>query len=90
MPICRLNRPLVYLGTGVVARLKLAGEQQVNLKVVPTSTATEESVDAAHELFYRGLRMTPERPKGEWGGQTGIPKMPVKAWLQIRVIPATF
>ena len=90
MPICRLNRPLVYLGTGVVARLKLAGEQQVNLKVVPTRTAAEESVDAAHEQFHRRMRRTPERPKGEWGDKTGIAKMPVKAWRQIRVIPATF
>jgi hypothetical protein len=57
----RVNRPLVYLGTGVFARLRLAGEQQVNVKVVPTGTVTGESVDAAHELFYRAMRKTPDR-----------------------------
>ena len=61
----RVNRSLVYLGTSIVARLRLAGEQQVNLKVVPTRTVTEESVDAAHELFYRVMRKTLERTKGE-------------------------
>ncbi len=52
----RLNRSLVYLGACVIAGLRLAREKQVNVRVVPTRTAVEESVDLAHEIFNTVFR----------------------------------
>ena len=49
----RMNRTLVYLGACIIAGLRLAREKQVNVRVIPTSTAIEESVDLAHEIFNR-------------------------------------
>ena len=40
----RLNRSLVYLGACIIAGLRLAREKQVNVRVVPTGKAIEESV----------------------------------------------
>jgi hypothetical protein len=51
----RLNRSLVYLGACLIAGIRLARERQVNLRVVPTSNAIDESVDLAHEIFQSGV-----------------------------------
>jgi hypothetical protein len=60
-PIPRMNRTLVYLGACIIAGLRLAREKQVNVRVIPTSTAIEESVDLAHEIFNRVFRRVPDR-----------------------------
>ena len=57
----RLNRSLVYLGACIIAGLRLARERQVNIRVVPTRTAIEESVDLAHEIFNIVFRKVPDR-----------------------------
>jgi hypothetical protein len=57
----RLNRSLVYLGACIIAGLRLAREKQVNVRVIPTRTAIEESVDLAHEIFNIVFRKVPDR-----------------------------
>jgi hypothetical protein len=47
----RPNRSLIYFGACIIAGLRLARELQVNVRVIPTSRAIEESVDLAHEVF---------------------------------------
>jgi hypothetical protein len=41
----RINRAMVYLGACLIAGIRLARERQVNVRVVPTGKAIEESVD---------------------------------------------
>ena len=36
-------------------------KKQVNVRVIPTSQAINESVDLAHEIFNRVFRKVPER-----------------------------
>jgi hypothetical protein len=60
----RLNRSLVYLGACIIAGLRLARERQVNVRVVPTGKAIEESVDLAYEIYNRVFRKVPERVNG--------------------------
>lgn len=36
-------------------------EQAVNVQVVPTSVAIEESVDLAHDIYNRVFRKVPDR-----------------------------
>jgi hypothetical protein len=57
----RINRTLVYLGACIIAGLRLARERQVNVRVVPTRTAIEESVDLAHEVFNQVFRNVPDK-----------------------------
>jgi hypothetical protein len=57
----RMSRTLVYLGACIIAGLRLAREKQINVRVIPTSTAIEESVDLAHEIFNRVFRKVPDR-----------------------------
>jgi hypothetical protein len=57
----RLNRSLVYLGACLIAGIRFARERQVNLRVVPTSNAIDESIDLAHEIFNRVFRKVPGR-----------------------------
>jgi len=57
----RLNRSLVYLGACLIAGIRLAREKQVNVRVIPTSNAIDESVDLAHEIFNRVFRKVPWR-----------------------------
>jgi hypothetical protein len=57
----RLNRSLVYLGACIIAGLRLAREKQINVRVVPTRVAIEESVDMAHEIFNQVFRKVPDR-----------------------------
>jgi hypothetical protein len=62
MPVClKMNRSLVYLGACVIAGLRLARERQVNVRVIPTSHAIDESVDLEHEIFNRVYRKVPAR-----------------------------
>ena len=61
----RINRGMVYLGACLIAGIRLARERQVNVRVVPTRQAIEESVDLAHEIFNRVFRKVPDRVKGE-------------------------
>jgi hypothetical protein len=55
----RINRGMVYLGACLIAGIRLARESQVHVRVVPTSKAIEESVDLAHEIYYRVFRKLP-------------------------------
>jgi DNA-binding protein len=57
----RINRGMVYLGACLIAGIRLAREHQVNVRVVPTGKAIEESVDLAQEIFNRVFRKVPER-----------------------------
>ena len=57
----RLNRGMVYLGACLIAGIRLARERQVNVRVIPTSHAIDESVDLAREIFNRVFRKVPER-----------------------------
>ena len=61
----RINRGMVYLGACLIAGIRLARERQVNVRVVPTGKAIEESVDLAHEIFNRVFRKVPERLAGQ-------------------------
>ena len=40
----RVNRTLVYLGACLIAGIRLARERQVNVRVVPTAHAIDESM----------------------------------------------
>jgi hypothetical protein len=57
----RVNRGMIYLGACLIAGIRLARNKQVNVQVVPTSVAIEESVDLAHEIYNRVFRKVPER-----------------------------
>ena len=57
----RLNRGMIYLGACLIAGIRLARERQVNLRVVPTRTAIEESIDLAHEIYNQVFRKVPEK-----------------------------
>jgi hypothetical protein len=57
----RINRGMVYLGACLIAGIRLARERQVNVRVVPTGKAIEESVELACEIFNRVFRRVPEQ-----------------------------
>jgi hypothetical protein len=57
----RINRGMIYLGACLIAGIRLARERQINIRVIPTSHAIDESVDLAHEIFNRVFRKTPEK-----------------------------
>jgi hypothetical protein len=59
----RINRGMVYLGACLIAGIRLAREKQVNVRVVPTRQAIEESVDLAHEVYNQVFRKVPEKVK---------------------------
>ena len=52
----RPNRTLIYMGACMIAGIRLAREKQVNVRVIPTSHAIDESVELAHEIFNRVFR----------------------------------
>jgi hypothetical protein len=52
---------MIYLGACLIAGIRLAREKQVNVRVVPTSNAIDESVDLEHEIYNRMFRKVPER-----------------------------
>jgi DNA-binding protein len=45
----------------MIAGIRLAREKQVNVRVIPTGRAIEESVEVAHEVFNRVFRRVPEK-----------------------------
>jgi hypothetical protein len=55
------NRALIYLGACMIAGIRLAREKQVNVRVIPTIHAIDESVEVAHEVFNRVFRRVPEK-----------------------------
>ncbi len=57
----KLNKSLVYLGACLIAGIRLAREKQVNVRVIPTSNAVDESVDLSREIFNRVFRKVPGR-----------------------------
>jgi hypothetical protein len=59
--IPRINRGMIYLGACLIAGIRLARNKQVNVQVVPTGVAIEESVDLAHEIYNRVFRKVPEK-----------------------------
>ncbi|HUN84422.1 MAG TPA: hypothetical protein VMU48_08585 [Terracidiphilus sp.] len=59
----RINRGMIYLGACLIAGMRLARERQVNVRVVPTRQAIEESVDLAHEVYNLVFRKVPEKVK---------------------------
>lgn len=44
---------MVYLGACLIAGTRLARASQVNVKVILTARAMDESVELAHEIFNR-------------------------------------
>ena len=62
--IPRPNRSLIYLGACMIAGIRLARERQVNVRVVTTARAIEESVDLAHEIFNSVFRKVPANMNG--------------------------
>jgi hypothetical protein len=59
----RINRGMIYLGACLIVGIRFARERQVNVRVVPTRQAIEESVDLAREIFDRVFRKVPEQIK---------------------------
>lgn len=59
----RINRGMIYLGACLIAGIRLARERQVNVRVVPTRQAIEESVDLAHEVYNQVFRKVSEKVK---------------------------
>ena len=57
----RLNKSMVYLGACLIAGIRLERERQVNVRVVPTSHAIDESVELAHEIYNRVFRIVPQK-----------------------------
>lgn len=57
----RINRGMIYLGACLIAGIRLARQSQVNMRVVPTRTAVEESVDMAHEIYSIVFRKAAQR-----------------------------
>jgi hypothetical protein len=57
----RINRGMIYLGACLIAGIRLARERQVNVRVVPTRQAIEESIDLAHEVYNQVFRKVPEK-----------------------------
>jgi hypothetical protein len=56
----RINRSLVYLGACLIAGIRLAREKQVNVRVIPTIHAIDESVNLAQEIFNKVFRKVPD------------------------------
>ena len=44
---------MVYLGACLIAGIRLAREKQVNVRVIPTSQAIDESIEMAYEMYTR-------------------------------------
>jgi hypothetical protein len=59
--IPRINKGMIYLGACLIAGIRLAREKQVNVRVIPTGNAIDESVDLAHEIHNRVFRKVPEQ-----------------------------
>jgi hypothetical protein len=60
----RINRGMIYLGACLIAGIRLARQSQVNVRVVPTRAAIEESVELAYEIYNRVFRKVPKQIAG--------------------------
>jgi hypothetical protein len=58
--IPRPNRNLIYFGACIIAGLRLARQNQVNVRVSPISIAVDESVELAHDIYSRVFRKAPK------------------------------
>jgi hypothetical protein len=56
----RPNRNLIYLGACIIAGLRLARQNQVNVRIIPIRDAVEESVELAHDIYSRVFRKMPK------------------------------
>ena len=56
----RPNRNLIYLGACIIAGLRLARQNQVNVRVIPIRDAVDESVELAHDIYSRVFRIMPK------------------------------
>ena len=56
----RPNRNLIYFGACIVAGLRLARQNQVNVRVIPISVAVGESIELAHDIYSRVFRKMPK------------------------------
>ena len=56
----RPNRNLIYLGACIIAGLRLARQNQVNVRVIPISVAVAESIELAHDIYSRVFRKMPK------------------------------
>ena len=56
---------MVYLGACLIAGVRLARERQVNVRVIPTSHAIDESIEVAHEIFNKVFRRVPAKLEGK-------------------------
>jgi hypothetical protein len=63
-----INKDLIYLGACLIAGIRLARERQVNVRVVQTSEAIEESVELAHQIFNVVFRKVPGEVEKLEGG----------------------
>jgi hypothetical protein len=61
------NRSLIYFGACLIAGMRLAREKQVNVRVIPTGTAIQESVDLAYELYNCVFRRVPRSLRSKLG-----------------------
>ena len=61
------NRSLIYFGSCLIAGMRLAREKQVNVRVVPTGIAIQESVDLAYELYNCVFRRVPREVRKKPG-----------------------
>jgi hypothetical protein len=59
--IPRPQRSLIYFGACLIAGIRVARENQVNVRVLPTIAAIDESVELAQEIFNRVFLKVPER-----------------------------
>jgi hypothetical protein len=67
----RINRGMVYLGACLIAGIRLAREKQVNVRVVPTVHAIDESVELAHDIFIRVFSRTARKITAQEGSNNG-------------------
>jgi hypothetical protein len=49
------------LGACLIAGIRRAREKQVNVRVIPTNDAIDESVNLAREIYNRVFRKDPEQ-----------------------------
>ena len=56
----RPNRNLIYFGACIIAGLRLARQNQVNVRVIPIGVAVGESIELAHDIYSRVFRKMPK------------------------------
>jgi hypothetical protein len=56
----RPNRNLIYFGACILVGLRLARQNQVNVRVIPIGVAVGESIELAHDIYSRVFRRMPK------------------------------